>query len=139
MQISISTSTLYYFPFDVALDIIKEAGFKNIELSIYWKGGNWEISQHLKDIKPVRVLYFIKKSSLPFMILFWFLTFHTQITYGDYWCKGYQKIFLNDLNYVNPAKVYIENLPKFENYYSSLLYPEDLFKFRFYSLCWTWS
>lgn len=50
MKIAVASATFYYLPFDETLDIVSKAGFKYIELDIYWKGGEWEMAQHLKDI-----------------------------------------------------------------------------------------
>lgn len=65
MNISIATATFYEVPFKETLTIIKKAGFKHIELDIYWKGKDtWEMAQHLKGLKPKEVLNMIKESGL---------------------------------------------------------------------------
>ena len=38
MKIAVASSILYYLPFSDALDIMVEAGFRDIELDMYWKG-----------------------------------------------------------------------------------------------------
>jgi len=65
MNISIATATFYYIPFTEALDLIKAAGFDSVELDTYWTGGeNWEVTQHLRNIRPREVLKIIKESGL---------------------------------------------------------------------------
>ena len=64
MITSISTANFYFIPFLDTLKIIKSCGFEYIELAGYWKGGDWEIAQHLKNI-PVRdVLMMIEDNGL---------------------------------------------------------------------------
>jgi sugar phosphate isomerase/epimerase len=48
MHISAATACFYFRPFHQALEIIAESGFQYVELNPYWKGGEWEIAQHLK-------------------------------------------------------------------------------------------
>ena len=50
MQISVSTATLYWIPFDRTLDLITKAGFQNIELDLFWERKEWCMAQHLRDI-----------------------------------------------------------------------------------------
>ncbi|MCL1794025.1 MAG: sugar phosphate isomerase/epimerase [Oscillospiraceae bacterium] len=64
MNISISTANLYHIPFETALRIYKKAGYEFIELAGYWKGGEWEIAQHLKDINPKDAIQMVKDSRL---------------------------------------------------------------------------
>ncbi len=65
MNISIATATFYNIPFTEALDLIRMAGFDSIELDTYWTGGdNWEVTQHLKNIRPREVLKIIRESGL---------------------------------------------------------------------------
>jgi sugar phosphate isomerase/epimerase len=51
-------------PFIDTLKIIKSAGFDFIELAGHWKGGDWEIAQHLKGIPIIDVLNMVKDSGL---------------------------------------------------------------------------
>ena len=65
MNISIATATFYNTPFTEALELIRLAGFESIELDTYWTGGdNWEVTQHLKNIRPREVLKIVKESGL---------------------------------------------------------------------------
>ncbi|MDF2987102.1 MAG: sugar phosphate isomerase/epimerase [Eubacterium sp.] len=65
MNISIATATFYHIPFVEALNLIKRAGFETIELDTYWTGGeNWEVTQHLKNIRPREVLKMVRESGL---------------------------------------------------------------------------
>lgn len=64
MNISISTANFYKTPFKETLEIIRRAGFDYIELAGYWKGGSWEIAQHLKGIPVKDVLSMVEDSGL---------------------------------------------------------------------------
>lgn len=65
MNISIATATFYNIPFKEALQLIKAAGFESIELDTYWTGGdNWEVTQHLKNIRPKEVIKMVKDCGL---------------------------------------------------------------------------
>ena len=64
MITSISTANLFNIPFQDTLKIIKSAGFEYIELAGYWKGGDWEIAQHLKGIPIKDVLQMIDDNGL---------------------------------------------------------------------------
>lgn len=65
VNISIATATFFNVPFRETLGLIEKAGFKYIELDIYWQGGdNWEAAQHLKGIKPKEVLKMVEDSGL---------------------------------------------------------------------------
>ncbi len=65
MKISIATATFYNIPFTEALELIKKAGFDSIELDTYWTGGdNWEVTQHLRNIRPKEVLKLVRDSGL---------------------------------------------------------------------------
>jgi sugar phosphate isomerase/epimerase len=48
MYISVATASFYFRPFHQVLEIIAQSGFQCVELDPYWKGGEWEIAQHLK-------------------------------------------------------------------------------------------
>jgi sugar phosphate isomerase/epimerase len=48
MLISVGTASFYFRPFHQVLEVIAESGFQCVELDLYWKGGEWEIAQHLK-------------------------------------------------------------------------------------------
>lgn len=64
MNISISTANFYNTSFKETLEIIKQAGFEYIELAGYWKGGTWEVAQHLKGIPVKDVLSMIGDNGL---------------------------------------------------------------------------
>jgi sugar phosphate isomerase/epimerase len=57
IKLSVASASFYSRPFNEALRIIKRAGFENIELDMYWKGGdNWYVAQHLKRMKPKEIV-----------------------------------------------------------------------------------
>ncbi|MHA2087652.1 MAG: sugar phosphate isomerase/epimerase family protein, partial [Promethearchaeota archaeon] len=56
--------TFYFRPFQEALEIITKANFDSIELDLYWKGGEWEIGQHLKHISIKNALKLIEDYNL---------------------------------------------------------------------------
>ena len=64
MQISVATATYYFLPFEKTLEIIANAGFEYIELDMYWKGGRWEVAQHIKGMKVKEVVRLIDESGL---------------------------------------------------------------------------
>lgn len=64
IKIAVASATLYYLPFSDVLDIISEAGFRCIELDMYWKGGDWEMAQHLKGIPPHEAVKTIREKGL---------------------------------------------------------------------------
>ena len=64
MNISVSTANFYYRPFNETLEIIAEAGFKSVELTIYWKNERWEIAQHLQDLSARKVIRSIENYDL---------------------------------------------------------------------------
>lgn len=64
MLLSIATANLYHIPFEKALSVIRRAGYEYIELDGYWKGGEWEIAQHIKGIPPRDVIAMVLDSGL---------------------------------------------------------------------------
>jgi len=64
MLISISTANLYDLPFERVLSIYKRAGYEYIELAGHWRGGEWEIAQHLKGYAPREVIRLVKEAGL---------------------------------------------------------------------------
>jgi len=64
MNISISTANLYFIPFEKTLELYKRAGYEYIELAGYWRGGEWEMAQHLKDKRPKDVIRLVNDYSL---------------------------------------------------------------------------
>jgi len=64
MHLSISTGTFYMVPFAKTLELIRRAGFEYIELLQYWKGGRWEMGQHLRGIPPAEALKMAEDSGL---------------------------------------------------------------------------
>jgi sugar phosphate isomerase/epimerase len=53
MHLSVATANFYFLPFEETLAIIAEAGFKHIELDLYWEWKQWSMAQHLKGM-PIR-------------------------------------------------------------------------------------
>lgn len=64
MNISVATATFYYRPFQEALEIISKAGFKFIELDLYWQGGRFEIAQHLKHFSYNKLIKLVRNYGL---------------------------------------------------------------------------
>jgi sugar phosphate isomerase/epimerase len=64
MQISVSTATLYWIPFERTLDLITQAGFQNIELDLFWERKEWCMAQHLRDIPVKQAVRLIESSGL---------------------------------------------------------------------------
>jgi sugar phosphate isomerase/epimerase len=64
MQISVSTATLYWIPFERTLDLITKAGFQNIELDLFWERKEWSMAQHLKDIPAKQAVRQVESSGL---------------------------------------------------------------------------
>ena len=64
MQLSIATANLYTQPFQQALAIIAEAGFRNIELDLFWERKNWAMAQHLQGLQAKEVVRWIEQSGL---------------------------------------------------------------------------
>ncbi|MHA2203678.1 MAG: sugar phosphate isomerase/epimerase family protein [Candidatus Hodarchaeales archaeon] len=50
MDLSVSTATFYFRPFRESLEIITEAGFKFIELAVFWENEIWTMAQHLRNL-----------------------------------------------------------------------------------------
>jgi sugar phosphate isomerase/epimerase len=64
MQISVSTATLFWIPFERTLDLITKAGFQNIELDLFWERKEWCMAQHLRDIPAKQANRQIEASGL---------------------------------------------------------------------------
>jgi sugar phosphate isomerase/epimerase len=64
MLISIATATLYFFPFEQAVQTIAEAGFNHVELDFYWEGGESAMAQHLKGWSPREAVQLIHRAGL---------------------------------------------------------------------------
>jgi sugar phosphate isomerase/epimerase len=64
MQISVSTATLFWIPFERTLDLITRAGFQNIELDLFWERKEWCMAQHLRDMPARKVVRLIEASGL---------------------------------------------------------------------------
>jgi len=158
MNIAISTANLYFLPFEKVLEIYKKAGYEYIELAGYWKGGDSEIAQHLKDIKPKDALklvheYGLKISSLHDMggliedgvesvisqltyeylehYDFPCLVFHTPRKKGAdaNWWNEYKHKAINDLQCIKGNRIIcMENIYSVK-YYSPIITPEDMLSF----------
>ena len=64
MRVSYATANLFFLPFDETLEIIAEAGFRNIELDLYWEWNHWAMAQHLKDMPVSKVIQSVHRSGL---------------------------------------------------------------------------
>jgi len=64
MRISIATATFYYLPFAQTLDIIARAGFRDIELDLYWERDGSAMAEHLRDISAREAVRMIAQAGL---------------------------------------------------------------------------
>ncbi len=64
MQFSVASANLFDQPFEQALQIIAEAGFRNIELDLFWTRKEWAMAQHLKDVPVKSVIKSIQGAGL---------------------------------------------------------------------------
>jgi sugar phosphate isomerase/epimerase len=64
MRLSISTANLYMLPFARVLSIYRAAGYRLIELAGYWRGGPWEVAQHLKGVPPADAVKMVRDAGL---------------------------------------------------------------------------
>ena len=147
MNIAISTANLYFIPFKKTLEIYKKAGYEYIELAGYWQGGEWEMAQHLKDVKPKDVIRLVNEyglkistfhdmggiiekgqesiiSPLTYEYLehydFPCLVFHTphKKAVDMHWWEEYKHKTIFDLQKIRGNKIIcLENLFNFENSY----------------------
>jgi hypothetical protein len=61
---SIATANFYFLPFEETLEVITNAGFKYIELDLFWEKGKWAMAQHLKDLEVEEVVRLINQWGL---------------------------------------------------------------------------
>lgn len=64
MNLSVGTAIFYFRPFHEALEIIFKAGFDSIEFDLYWKGGRFEMAQHLKQFSHTKAIKLVKDFGL---------------------------------------------------------------------------
>lgn len=64
MQLSVATANLYFQPFEHVLQTIAEAGFRNIELDLFWTRKEWAMAQHLKDVPIKHVVQQVQSAGL---------------------------------------------------------------------------
>ena len=64
MKISVATANYYYLPFEQTLEVIALAGFKYIELDLYWEMEQWAMAQHLKNVSPKEAVQIIDSFDL---------------------------------------------------------------------------
>lgn len=50
MKLSISTGCFYFLSLERTLNIIKKAGFENVEILAHWKDNDWEVGQNTKGL-----------------------------------------------------------------------------------------
>jgi len=163
MIISISTANLYDVPFEKVLNIYKAAGYEHIELAGYWKGGEWEIGQHLKGIAPKDAISAVQKNGLKISSFhdmggviedgaesiisattyeyleyydFPCLVFHAPHKKGATaaWWAQYKEKAMEDLQAVKENRlICVENLFEVENYFMPLITPLDMLDFANYA------
>ncbi|MGM9879628.1 MAG: sugar phosphate isomerase/epimerase family protein [Bacilli bacterium] len=63
-KLSISTGMFYFMDFERSLRIIKASGIKNIEIAGYWKDGDWEVGQHLRNYQLNDIVKLANKYNL---------------------------------------------------------------------------
>ena len=159
MIVSISTANLYFVPFEKTLEIYKKAGYAYIELAGYWKGGEWEIAQRLKNYRPKEVVALVEKSglkistfhdmggvievgaesivsenTLEYMRYYDFpcLIFHTPHKKNENaaWWSEYRAKAIADLHNIRGDRlVCMENLFAVENYYMPWVNPNEMLDF----------
>lgn len=159
MKIAMATANFYTIPFEKTLDIIAKAGYEYIELDGYWKGGEWEIAQHLKNMTPYQVVNTVRESGLKiaayhdlggvieeghesivsdstheYMALSDIpcLIFHTPHckTNNALWWDGYKEKVIDDFQSFGKEKlVCIENLFPIPQYTMPLIDPNDMLAF----------
>ena len=64
MRIAVATANTYYLPFEQTLALIAEAGFQDVEVALYWKGGSWAMAQHLEGVSGRRAAEMISRAGL---------------------------------------------------------------------------
>jgi sugar phosphate isomerase/epimerase len=64
MELSVATANLYFEPFEQVLQIIAEAGFRNIELDLFWERNEWAMAQHLRGIPVKYVVRRVEEAGL---------------------------------------------------------------------------
>ncbi len=64
MDLSVSTANFYFRPFRESLEIITEAGFKCIELTVFWENEIWAMAQHLRNLAAKDVIQLIEEFNL---------------------------------------------------------------------------
>ena len=64
MQVSVATANFYFKPFEQALEIIAEAGFRAMELDLFWTRKQWAVAQHLRDVPIPRMIRRVERSGL---------------------------------------------------------------------------
>lgn len=159
MVISIATANLYHMPFENVLSVIRRAGYEYVELDGYWKGGGWEIAQHIKGIPPRDVIAMVLDSGLrlasyhdlggiigegqatlvapqtyEYLALYDFpsVVIHTPHCKTDdsNWWESFRPSVADELRELGKySTVCIENMTHFEGYTVPLLSPEELLQF----------
>jgi sugar phosphate isomerase/epimerase len=64
MNITVSSATLFWIPFERSLEMIAEAGFQNIELDLFWERKEWAMAQHLKGASSQQAVRSVERSGL---------------------------------------------------------------------------
>jgi len=64
MLTSVATANLFTHPFEQVLEIIAEAGFRNIELDLFWERKQWAMAQHLRGVPARRVVRMVEQAGL---------------------------------------------------------------------------
>ena len=64
MYVSISTANLYQLPFETTLEIYARAGFRYLELDLFWEYEDFAMAQHLKGLKKEQVMKLVQDHGL---------------------------------------------------------------------------
>lgn len=64
MRIAVATANTFFLPFEQTLEIIAAAGFCDVEVALYWRGGSWAMAQHLEGVSGRRAAEMISQAGL---------------------------------------------------------------------------
>lgn len=64
MDLSVATANFHLRPFRESLEIITEARFKFIELTVFWENEIWAVAQHLRNLAAKDVIQLIEEFNL---------------------------------------------------------------------------
>ena len=159
MKISISTGCFYFLPFERGLNIIKKAGFENIEIVGYWKDKDWEVGQNIKGLSFDKIKRYVKAYGLEISAfhdpsgavyniddsviasetqafiyrkkLPWLIAHlpHSPRSREDWWNKYKPKAIKQYEDLIQHNNLCLENMAPIENYEISITDPRELYEF----------